>query len=155
MGTHVHGVISFEMTPSQDFAIEKATQTNFLSKLPCSEGLFWIFLCIFWQNSLRHQPLLFRKKVLQKCPKSFQKQGPRTSLCQALMLNLGPLFSGPCKIRQFSSFKSCLLSSMCPPLLSASTKVTFFRDGRTDGHTPSLDCAHGRKGRFAQKYQNA
>ena len=47
MGTHVHGVISFEMTPSQDFAIEKATQTNFLSKLPCSEGLFWIFLCIF------------------------------------------------------------------------------------------------------------
>ena len=83
MGTqsHVHGVISFEMTPSQDFTIEKATQTNFLSKLPCSEGLFWIFLCIFWQNSLRHQPLLFRKKVLQKCPKSFQKQGPRTSLC--------------------------------------------------------------------------
>ena len=24
-------------------------------------------------------------------------------------------------------------------------------DTRTDGHTSSLDCAHGRKGRFAQK----
>ena len=45
-----------------NFTIEKGTQTDFLSKLPCSEGLFLDFSQHFWQKSLRQLMLLFLKK---------------------------------------------------------------------------------------------
>ena len=130
----MHSVISFEMTPSQDFTFEKATQTNFLSKLPCSEGLFWIFLCIFWQNSLRHQPILFRKKVLQKCPKSFQKQGPRISRGTA-NAQLGTSFFGTLLNPTIFKFQIMLaLEHVSTPPVSKHKSHVFFGRRRTNTH---------------------
>ena len=69
------------------------------------------------------------------------------------MQNLGPLFSGPLEIKIFKVENHACCRAVSTPLKSFGKNhvLNTRTHTHTDTHTSSLDCAHGRKERFAQK----
>ena len=68
---------------------------------------------------------------------------------------LGTSFFGNLKNPAIFKFQNMGAPEHVSTPLVSKLKITFFskKNGRTDGRKSSFDCAHGRKERFAQKYQ--
>ena len=110
---------------------------------------------LFLANSPYTIDVTFSIKNSLKMYKKLPKIGSSKHPWLTANAKLGTPFFGNLKIQLFSSFKTWVHQSMRAPLLSVSIKITFFLNERTnERRTSSFDRAHGRKGRFAQKFHD-